>query len=419
MDSVRPESLEALQHAVRAAGEGGERLRICGMDSKREWARAWRTAAPPGGKPAVGGADASGNVVARVLEMGGFAGIDLYEPEELVLRAGAGTPMREIHARLQEQRQQLAFEPPDLAPLYGGAAGSGTLGGVVGCNLSGPRRVAKGAARDSVLGIEAVSGRGEVFRSGGRVMKNVTGYDLPKLLTGSHGDLAAVTAVTLKLLPASEASVTLALPGLGAEAANAAMGEALSSPYEVSGAAWLPKEAAGASPAGGERDVALLRLEGARESLAARAELLRGALKHHGGAELLWDEDSRALWRFIGDAAYFALPKWGAHRIWRIFAPPASGWRVEELAARLGGAAWLLDWGGGLAWLGTSALSEDADKGIADFALALGGYAVCARSGEGAAAGVGGGFASLGTGERAAMARVRAAFDPDGVFAAA
>ena len=150
----------------------------------------------------------------HVLDMSSLSGIDLYEPEELVLRAGAGTPLAEIEAALARNNQQLAFEPADYGPLFGEAAGGATLGGVMAANLSGPRRLSAGAARDHLLGFEAINGTGERFKSGGRVMKNVSGYDLCKIMAGSWGTLAALTQLTVKVLPAAETEATLVIEGL-------------------------------------------------------------------------------------------------------------------------------------------------------------------------------------------------------------
>jgi glycolate oxidase FAD binding subunit len=172
--------------------------------------------------------------VAATLDLSGFTGIQLYEPEELILEAGAGTPLAEIEKAVAAHGQMLAFEPP----------GGGTLGGMAACNLSGPRRIRAGAARDHVLGMRGVTGRADIFKAGARVMKNVTGYDLPKLLTGSYGTLAALTAVTIKVLPKPETEETLVLSGLDDETAVRTMSLALQSPCEVSGAAHLP----GAAP---------------------------------------------------------------------------------------------------------------------------------------------------------------------------
>ncbi len=177
----------------------------------------------------------------HTLDLSRLAGITLYEPEELVLSAKAGTPVAEIEAALREHNQELAFEPMDYGPLLGGEAGRGTLGGLLAANLSGPRRLKAGAARDHVPGVHAVSGRGEGFKSGGRVVKNVTGYDLSKGLAGSWGTLAVATDITMKVLPAAETETTLCIAGLEDAVATEAMATAMGSSAEVSGAAHLPK----------------------------------------------------------------------------------------------------------------------------------------------------------------------------------
>src|SRR6201996_7272323 len=180
---------------------------------------------------------------ARTLSTSGLSGINLYAPKELIISAWAGTPLSEVQAALADAGQHLIAEPPDLSALLGANGKPQTLGGVVATNLSGARRVVWGAMRDHVVGIRAVTGRAEIIRSGGRVLKNVTGLDLCKLLTGSHGTLGVITEITLKVLPAPEATGTLVLPKLNAATGVAALSTALGSPFNVSGAAWLPAEA--------------------------------------------------------------------------------------------------------------------------------------------------------------------------------
>src|ERR1700710_2020513 len=199
---------------------------------------------------------------ARTLSTAGLSGINLYAPKELIISAWAGTPLSEVEAALAEAGQHLIAEPPDLSALLGETGRKQTLGGVVAPNLSGPRRVAWGAMRDHVMGVRAVTGRAEIIRSGGRVLKNVTGLDLCKLLTGSHGTLGVITEITLKVLPAPEATGTLVLPGLDAVAGVAALSAALGSPFGVSGAVWLPADAVGRVPAlGTQGSATLIRIE--------------------------------------------------------------------------------------------------------------------------------------------------------------
>jgi len=289
---------------------------------------------------------------AATLDLGGLGGIILYEPEELVLTAQAGASLAEIAAAIGARGQCLAFEPPDLGPLLGAPAGRQTLGGVVGAGLSGPRRVKAGAVRDHVLGAYAFGGEGRAFKSGGRVVKNVTGFDLPKLLTGSHGTLAVMTEITVKILPAPETSRTLVLPGLDADAAIRALGDALGGPNEISGAAHLPAAAAARSSvarvaqAGGS--VTALRLEGFSPSVADRLATLDARFREHGETLLLEPEECRALWREIRDVA----PLLGADGIvWRLSVPPTEAARVAAAIARTVSAEALFDWGGGLVWL--------------------------------------------------------------------
>src|SRR5437762_3458902 len=215
---------------------------------------------------------------AHRLDLGKLAGIRDYQPAELVLTSGAATPMAEIDAALAAEHQMLAFEPGDWAPLYGRPAGSGTLGGALACNLAEPRRIKAGAARDHFLGFRAVSGRGEAFKAGGKVVKNVTGYDLCKLMAGSFGTLAALTEVTVKVLPEPEPASTVMLWGLDALAAVRTLSRAIASPHEVSGAAYLPASTAGLSSLSGSTTVAALRLEGPHPSVMFRRERLLAEL---------------------------------------------------------------------------------------------------------------------------------------------
>ncbi len=281
---------------------------------------------------------------ARSLSTSGLRGFPLYAPKELVLSARAGTTIAEVEAELATNGQHLIAEPPDLSALLG-AEGAQTIGGVVATNLSGPRRVAWGAMRDHLLGIRAVDGTGEAFHSGGRVLKNVTGLDLCKLLCGSHGTLGVMTEVTLKVLPAPERTGTLALPGLSATDGVAALSAALGSPYGVSGAAWLPAAAAARVPllAGYGASVALVRIEDFAASVTYRTGRLATDLLPYGAAELLDDDASLAVWRAVRDA----VPLEPGPAIWRASVRPSAGPGV--LAAS--GVSGFLDWGGGLVWL--------------------------------------------------------------------
>ena len=213
-----------------------------------------------------------------------LTGVTLYEPEELVLSARAGTPLAEIEARVAASKQELAFEPMDYGPLLGTAAGAATIGGVLAANLSGPRRIKAGAARDHFLGFTAVSGRGETFKSGGRVVKNVTGYDLCKLIAGSWGTLAAMTDVTIKTLPRAETEATVLVQNLDDATARKAMTAATGSFADVSAVAHLPAVAAAriAEIAAAQTAVTAFRLEGVAPSVAERKTVLEKLLAPFG-----------------------------------------------------------------------------------------------------------------------------------------
>jgi glycolate oxidase FAD binding subunit len=289
------------------------------------------------------------------LDLSGLAGVTLYEPAELVLSARAGTPIADIEALVEANAQQLAFEPMDFGPVLGLGAGRGTLGGVLAANLSGPRRIKAGAARDHFLGFTAVSGRGEAFKSGGRVVKNVTGYDLSKLLAGSWGTLAAMTDVTVKVLPRPETENTLVIVGLDDVRAAQAMSAALGSAGEVSGAAHLPAFAAGRAGVAGVGTAAgltALRLEGVPPSIAHRRRLLEALLKPFGELAVIEEGQSRALWRAIRDVTPFAAGADGNERpLWRISTAPTEGPTVAQRISASAEANVLYDWGGGLVWV--------------------------------------------------------------------
>jgi glycolate oxidase FAD binding subunit len=315
---IAPESEAGLAEALIEAHAAGSPLAIEGNGTKRGMLRPVEAA--------------------RTLSTRALTGITLYRPTELVLSARAGTPIPEIEAALAAEGQQLIAEPPDLGWMFG-AERPPTLGGIVATNLSGPRRIAWGAVRDHVLGIRFLSGTGEVFRSGGRVLKNVTGLDLCKLLAGSHGTLGVLAEVTIKVLPAPEASATLALDLADVTSGVRALSAGLGSPYGVSGAA-LTLGAGGAQ--------ALLRLEDFAESVAYRGLRLCEELARFGEARVIGQEESIGLWRGIRDAR--PLDPAPAEAVWRLSLAPS---RTPAAAAALRAAGvqkLLLDWGGGLVW---------------------------------------------------------------------
>ncbi len=316
---------------------------------------------------------------ALTLSLASLSGVTLYEPEELVISVKAGTPIGQVEALLRENRQRFDFEPMDYGPLHGREPGLGTMGGLLACNLSGPRRLNKGAARDHVLGIRAVSGRGEAFASGGRVVKNVTGYDLSKGIAGSFGTLAVLTDVTFKVLPAAETEETLVLRGLDEASAIGALAAAMGSSAEVSGAAHLPAYVAGGVAKGGlgNEPATLIRLEGFAPSVRARSSHLGAALARVAPLERHEGEASFALWRDIRDARPFADST--ERPVWRLSVTPTRAPEiVMALRMRMAAEAFY-DWQGGLVWLRLDGEPE-AETIRAVIAACGGGHATLVRA---------------------------------------
>lgn len=318
-----------------------------------------------------------GRAVGQVLDTSGLSGIALYEPGALTLVARAGTSLAEIEVLLASERQRLAFEVPDMRGLLG-REGASTIGGVVAANASGPRRVQVGACRDALLGVRFVDGRGDVIKNGGRVMKNVTGYDLVKLMAGSQGALGVLSEVSFKVQAVPETEITLVaerdLPrGL------ADLRRALGAPYDISAAAWVAGRA-------------MIRVEGMAGSVAYRANRLR---------ELLGFEAGAADWAAIRDVTAFA-GKPGA--VWKISIKPTEAAAVIE---RLGSEA-VCDWGGGLIWLLDPTGTTDVRTAVGAF-----GHATLVRALPGMVATT---FAPTSPAVAALTAGLRAKFDPRGVF---
>ncbi len=325
------------------------------------WAVAEETPLEISGKGSKRGVGRPGNLPA-LLTLDRLAGITEYEPAELALSARAGTPLADIAAALAAENQHLAFEPPDLGPLFGKPAGTATIGGVLACNLSGPRRFTAGAARDHFLGARAVNGRGEHFKTGGKVVKNVSGYDLCKLLAGSWGTLGVLTDVTLKVLPAPEKIRTVLLYGLNLEDAAAALGAVARSSLEASGLAHLPRPAAACSEvdyvAGAGDAVTAIRLEGPEASVLDRCERVRGMMASHGEVEELHRSNSLRLWREIANVSLLAAPH--DHALWRVSVIPTT---AAAIAAACGGRSYL-DWAGGLIWLSLPAADDAGAEAV-------------------------------------------------------
>jgi glycolate oxidase FAD binding subunit len=324
-----------------------------------------------------------------------------YAPEELVLTARPGAKLKDLEKLVASEGQMLPFEPPRLVKLLGGK-GEPTLGGALAANLSGPRRIKAGAARDHLLGFAAVSGRGEAFKAGGKVVKNVTGYDLAKLMAGSWGTLAVMTEVTIKVLPRPKTETTLLVFGLDERRAVQAMGRAMSAPVEVSGAAHVPTAVAAQAPLKAEMSVTALRLEGFDASIAARTEVLAEALRDFGRADVLDARHSRGFWTQIREVEVFQRER---RPLWRIAVPPAAGWRVGEALGTV-----IYDWAGGLVW----ALAEDA-WAVRSAARAAGGHATLYRGDAGLDPGLAA-FQPLEGPLAGLSARVKAAFDPQNIL---
>ena len=343
-----PTSIDELREAVAAALAAEEPVELVGGGTKRGLGRPLQTP--------------------HVVDLTRLSGIRDYAPSELVLTAGAATPLTAIDRALAAAGQMLAFEPPDWRGVLGQAHGSQTLGGILTCNLSGPRRIKSGAARDHFLGFRAVSGRAEVFKAGGKVVKNVTGYDLPKLMAGSYGTLAALEEVTVKVLPRPETAATVLIFGVAPEHAVEAMAAALGSPHDVSGAAYLPPGTPRLTSLPSGFGTVALRIEGPAPSVAYRRDALLGELAGSGETAELGGVKTQALWRDIGNVVPLAgLPD---RAIWRLSVAPSRGAEVAQAIARAIDALWFLDWGGGLVWLG---VIEPGDAGASVIRRAIGG----------------------------------------------
>ncbi|MEC7297814.1 MAG: FAD-binding protein [Pseudomonadota bacterium] len=349
-----------------------------------------------------GGATRGLSPAGDVIETSGLHGVRLYEPGALTLVVGAGTPMDDIDTILAEKNQRLAFEPTDHRALLG-TSGVPTIGGVAAANVSGPRRLQVGAARDHMLGVRFVTGTGEIVKNGGRVMKNVTGYDLVKVMAGSYGTLGVLSEVSLKVQAIPEAQATLVLRGQGMSDALADLMRAMSTPYDVSGAAYVSSVN---GKTGAERRI---RVEGMAGSVAYRAGKLADLL---GADAVIEGEDSAALWQELRDVTPFA-GRDGA--VWKVSTRPS---RAAGLSQALtdGGQPHevIADWSGGLLWL---LVPEAGDLGAAAIRAAVGqagGHATLIR-GDLARTGVTR-FQSQGPIQDRLAAGLRARFDPRGIL---
>ncbi|HWY83919.1 MAG TPA: FAD-binding protein, partial [Roseiarcus sp.] len=298
----------------------------------------------------------------HLLDVSRLSGIVEYEAAELVLTAQPGEPLASINAELAKKRQMLAFEPPDWRALLG-AEGEPTLGGVIACNLAGPRRVRAGSARDYILGFSAVNGFGEIWKAGGKVVKNVTGYDMCKLQAGAYGTLSALTELTVKVMPKPETACTIVLHGLADDLAIPTLANALNSPFEVSGAAHLPASAARRSKvsvvAAGLGAATAMRLEGPRPSVVYRTTALESLV---GRGARLNEAETEAFWSEVGAVQPFLAQ--GSRIVWRLCPTPSQAPSVAySILSGLQSAEFYFDWGGGLIWLSLDSEEAGPDAG--------------------------------------------------------
>jgi glycolate oxidase FAD binding subunit len=368
VDTLKVRDAKDVEQAVRAALASEQPLEIVGHGSKRLIGQPMATNA--------------------LLDLSALNAVTSYEPNELIITVEAGAPLADVKSLIDSKNQQFAFEPVNTSRLLG-TPDIGTIGGMIGAGLAGPRRIQAGGARDHLLGAHAVSGFGDTFKAGGRVVKNVTGYDLCKLLAGSWGTLAVMTEVTLKVMPRPESERTLVLRGLDEMAANKAMTAALGSPFDVSGAAHVPYSPLqagvdGLAELGSSRDAAtLLRLEGITPSAVHRAASLAKILAPFGAVEIVEDAASVAIWRAVRDVEPFAANGGlGTWPVWRIVCPPASGGTLGQALARETGGELIYDWGGGLIWAALPPKPDAQAALVRQHVNAVGGHATLLRASE-------------------------------------
>lgn len=398
-----PNSEADAAYIIRNAAADGKRLAICGGNT-RGLARLPAT---------------MGNV--ETISARSLSGMVDYDPAEMVMTVKAGTPVTQVEAALAANRQMMAFEPMDhrgiLGP-HGTPSAEPTIGGVFAANVSGPRRLIVGAARDSLLGLRFVNGRGEIIRAGGRVMKNVTGLDLVKLLAGSQGTLGFLTEVTFRVLPVPPMTETIVISGLDDQTATKAMAAAMALPVEVSGAAHLPASVrsrflGGALPDGpGGGEATVLRLEGLGPSVEVRAQKLTAVMEAFGSVSRLGPDESRVLWREIRDVHPYAD---GSDRpLWRVSVAPSAGAQLVAALRLEAGVDAFYDWQGGLVWM---RMEADAEGGLLRRLIRAfgGGHATLIRASDTVRAETPT-FEPLPDAVAALSARVKEKLDPVGIF---
>jgi glycolate oxidase FAD binding subunit len=370
---VSPKNENELADCVRAAAAEKRSLEIVGRGTKLGLGRA---------------VDAG-----MVLDLSALSGIVRYEPDELVLTVRAATPITEIEEVLRPKNQRLGFAPADWGPLYGAPARSATIGGVLSADASGAARLRYGAARDHLLGFTAVNGTGEIYKAGGRVVKNVTGFDLPKLFCGAMGTLGPMSEVTLRLVPRAPETATLIRKDVDAETGLALLRRAWSSPLEATGLAFVPGEVAVPGLGDVGKGAALFRVDGA--PLADKVDALTTLV-----GELARGDDE--LFGHIGSGSAFAAR---AGDVWRVFVPPAE---AAKFVAALGVSFWLADWAGGVLWI-------ESERSLHAEAARAGGHAILMRAGSEVRKSLPV-FPPESTARAALTRRVKSAFDPLGLF---
>ena len=396
VSQMRPIDEREFSSVLADATAANTPLEVSGGGSKRQIGRPMQTSA---------------SVSSRAMR-----GITLYEPTEMVMAVRSGTPLGQVETALAERGQMLAFEPLDLGPLTGGEAGQGTIGGVFATNVSGARRVAVGAARDHLLGVRGVNGRGEVFKSGGRVMKNVTGYDLCRGLAGSWGTLAVLSEVTFKVLPAPEDTGTLVLFGLPDEFAVEVLCTAMGSPFEVSGAVHLQRSLATRlvdQPLASEgQAVTAIRIENFAKSVAYRKGRLKDLLRVYGE---IGELDRASSLRFWAELRRLSVLQQRDAPVWRISTAPTAASKVVAAISAYMECRAFYDWSGGLVW---AEVLSTTDAGAADVRRVIatyGGHATLVRAAPDVRAAVEV-FQPLEAGLEKLSRRLKAAFDPAGIL---
>jgi glycolate oxidase FAD binding subunit len=373
-----------LVDAVRAARETREPFEIVGRGTKRAYGRA--------------------TAIANTLNVSALSGILNYEHDELVITARAATLISEIEAALNQRQQRLGFDPADWGPLFGVRGGEGTIGGALSADTSGPARLRFGAARDHLLGYRAVNGFGEAYKAGGRVVKNVTGFDLSKLMCGAMGTLGVLTEVTLRVYPRAPVSATLMIKDVSPDEGFALLRRVWSSPFEPIGLAYIPDCSAKAFAIGDfGKGAALLRVEGAAEPLKEKIAALRAILSAYSLESI---DDGDAIFVQIGAGIPFLHYE---GNIWRLSVPQAS---AAACIDRANAPFWFADWAGGLLWLGLPAAGAPALRAIA---ARVGGHATLFRASAESRGRIPV-FQPESSVHAALMNSVKAAFDPLALF---